>query len=100
MPVAIQSPLLIRGLFGLRFAVRQAVNSPLPPPHSLTATASADGSVDLAWVNGRGARAALITRSAHGLNNFQQVGIATGSTFTDRGVTDGLTYDYVIYDLD
>ncbi|MFJ9442200.1 PHB depolymerase family esterase [Kitasatospora sp. NPDC101235] len=68
-------------------------NPGLPAPSGLTATASA-GSVALGWQAVSGAASYQVFR------NGSQVGSATGTAFTDTGLTAGTTYGYAVAAVD
>ncbi|MFE7527126.1 PHB depolymerase family esterase [Kitasatospora sp. NPDC057542] len=68
-------------------------NPGLPAPSGLTATASAD-SVALGWQAVSGAASYQVFR------NGTQVGSATGTAFTDTGLTAGTTYSYAVAAVD
>ncbi|MFI2607463.1 PHB depolymerase family esterase [Kitasatospora sp. NPDC018619] len=65
----------------------------LPAPTGLTATAGA-GSVALGWQAVNGAASYLVFRDG------AQVGSATGTAFTDTGLTAGTTYGYSVAAVD
>ncbi|MEV7184400.1 PHB depolymerase family esterase [Kitasatospora sp. NPDC093102] len=65
----------------------------LPAPTGLTATAAA-GSVALGWRAVSGAASYQVFR------NGTQVGSATGTAFTDTGLTAGTTYGYAVAAVD
>ena len=100
MPAPIKQAWVTGGLLaGTAAILTEGISTRLAAPTTLTAIAEA-GAVDLTWSVSSDSIGTLITRSLHGVNNFQQVGISTGTTFTDAGVTNGLIYDYIMYDLD
>jgi hypothetical protein len=69
----------------------------VPPaaPASLTATPGA-GSVSLSWATVTGAAEYHVMRALVTGGPYTQVSTATGTTFTDTGVTGGTTYFYVV----
>ncbi|HEV7505311.1 MAG TPA: hypothetical protein VGS07_10400 [Thermoanaerobaculia bacterium] len=69
----------------------------VPPaaPASLTATAGS-GSVALSWAAVTGAAEYHVLRSTVTGGPYTQVAVATGTTFTDTGLTGGTTYFYVV----
>ncbi|HEX4495353.1 MAG TPA: hypothetical protein VIE43_06780 [Thermoanaerobaculia bacterium] len=78
-------------------AVSPATGPCIPPssaPASLTATAGS-GSVALSWAAVTGASEYHVLRSTTSGGPYTQVGVATGTTFTDSGLTTG-TYYYVV----
>ncbi|MFY9819801.1 MAG: hypothetical protein WAM82_00360 [Thermoanaerobaculia bacterium] len=78
-------------------AVSPAPGPCVPPaaPASLTATAGA-GSVALSWAAVTGASEYHVLRSTVTGGPYTQVGVASGTTFTDSGLTGGTTYFYVV----
>ena len=69
------------------------------PPADLTATAGS-GSVELAWEPAVEAIRYRVLRSLVSGGGYQNVGETTTTTFTDRSVSDGVTYHYVAVALD
>jgi hypothetical protein len=70
--------------------------TPPPAPTSLTATAVGTGRIDLSWVAAPGAAEYHVYRSTTSGSGYGQVGTATGTTFSDTGLTGGVTYYYVV----
>jgi beta-lactamase superfamily II metal-dependent hydrolase len=64
-------------------------------PTALTAVAG-NGQVALSWIASAGASTYVVQRSIVSGSGFAQVGTSTTTSFTDRTVTNGTTYFYVV----
>jgi hypothetical protein len=78
-------------------AVSPATGPCIPPaaPASLSATATGTG-IALTWATVTGASEYHILRGTVSGGPYTQISTATGTTFTDTGVTGGTTYFYVV----
>lgn len=70
--------------------------TPPPAPTGLTATAVGTGRIDLSWNAVGGATEYHVYRSTTSGSGYVQVGTTANTTFSDTGLTGGVTYFYVV----
>ena len=70
--------------------------TPPAAPTGLTATAAGANQINLSWTASSGATEYQILRSTTSGGPYTQVGTATGTTFSDTGLTCNTTYFYVV----
>ncbi|WP_193378525.1 fibronectin type III domain-containing protein, partial [Singulisphaera acidiphila] len=78
-------------------AVKSATTPAFPTrPNSLTATATAEGTIALAWADATGETGYRIERSLNGTSGWTQVGTAAANatSYTDSGLPENTLYSY------
>ncbi len=70
--------------------------TPPAAPTGLTATAAGQTQINLSWSAASGATEYRVYRSATSGGPYTQVGTATGTTFSDTGLSCGTAYFYVV----
>jgi trimeric autotransporter adhesin len=70
--------------------------TPPPAPTGLTAAAAGTSQINLSWSAVSGAISYNVYRSTTSGGPYTQVGTATGTTFSDTGLTCNTTYHYVV----
>lgn len=70
--------------------------SPPPVPGGLSAASGSNGFVNLHWNTSTGATAYNVKRSLRSSGYFATIATTSGATFTNIGLTNGLTYYYKV----
>ena len=73
--------------------------TPPPAPVNLVAQALGKNQIQLSWTNNTGDQDGVVVEHCKGTTctNFTQIGIVTGSTYTDSGLSANTTYRYRVY---